>query len=270
MVVIEGSKGVNGGLAEFKSFTFGVVGDRRNVVANISGSSTSAVFTGDCHVLSDSALVNKVLATAFSLTLNIQTTGPGGMAQGHSVPTSGYLAVWHIFNPTAGTQSVIATNCTGVKAPEVMDPASLPAGYVFSALLAIIPTGSDTKLGLCYVQDRTISIDTALVYSASTIPSGVVVSLLDKYPRNSKRVGLVLAAAVAPGSASQQVSMSLGPGSGVQSRVGEAVVSGYLTATQGLVRAWGRMPVSQDHNYVIYASGSLPVTHMVYINGWEI
>lgn len=268
-VTIEGSKGVNGGAAEFKSFTFGVVGDRRNIRATILDGSTSAVFSGDCHILSDGS-GGQVLVSNFSLTLNTLLSGVGGMAQGQSVVASGNVAVWHIFNPTNNSQALIATDCTGVKVPEVLGQGLLPAGYTFSALLAVLLIKPDKTFLSSVVVDRETYIPANVMYSASVpgSPSAVVtpISLAGKYHKNCKRLRAVL---VASSSAQQQVGIQfmVGPTASV---VAETVSAGYIGAEDGQVKSQGVVPVDVSGSYTLITANVFNMTASIYLTGYEI
>lgn len=269
-VVIEGSKGVNGGAAEFKSFTFGVVGDRRNIRATIPDGSTSAVFSGDRHILSDGS-GNQVLVSNFSLTLNTLLSGVGGMAQGQPVVASGNIAVWHIFNPTNNSQALIATDCTGIKVQEVLEQDLLPAGYTFSALLAVLLVKPDKTLLPSVVVDRKVYIATTLLFTTGvgSSPSGLVtpISLSGKYPENCKELGVILVGTSGP---AQQLAVQLLVGSSIASGVVSEVNAQAYCGANGSVKSQDLIPRSSGDGYVLIVTCSSPINAHIYANSYSI
>jgi hypothetical protein len=82
------------------------------------------------------------LLTAYSQTVNVSTTGAGGMDTG-SPPNNGFLAIYAIYAPSSSTASILACNNATCLGSRVYPGSSMPAGgYSQSALIAIVPTDS--------------------------------------------------------------------------------------------------------------------------------
>lgn len=112
-----------------------VVGGSRNAKMNIAAASTSAIFTADEVVVAD-ALGGKLYRLAsVNKTINLVTTGAGGMDTGSL--TTGYVALYLIYNPTTNTSALLGYNATSAIAAEVYAGSNMPAGYTASALISV-------------------------------------------------------------------------------------------------------------------------------------
>lgn len=91
----------------------GVVGTVRNLKMSIAAASATATLTAD-EVIAESALGGlRYCIPNFNKTVNLATVGAGGMDVG-SAPTSGYAALYAIYNPQAAvfTGSISGTTLT--------------------------------------------------------------------------------------------------------------------------------------------------------------
>lgn len=141
--------GVNG-LAPLST---AVVGGTSNVVANIPTAATTVTVTADSVTVAVSLAGASYTLTSYSQAFNGATIGAGGMDVG-AIPTSGYLALYAIYNPTAPAISILGKNA-GASAPTIYNGSNMPAGYTASALLAIIPTNATPAMKPGYVSNRT-------------------------------------------------------------------------------------------------------------------
>lgn len=149
----------------------GLVGSMRNAVMNVTTPSTSATFTADQVVVAKALNGLEYLLPSFNQTLNVATTGAGGMDTG-SAPASGYVGVYAIYNPTTGATSILATNATSSAAPTIYGGANMPSGYTASALISVWRTNASSQLLPSYQIDRkvytgVISINAAVPAAAS-------------------------------------------------------------------------------------------------------
>ncbi|HFT8008544.1 TPA: hypothetical protein ACU9T0_006594 [Burkholderia cenocepacia] len=163
-----------------------VVGSVRNLVMSVGTTSTSATLTAD-EIIVASALGGAAYKLAnFSKTINIATTGVGGMDTG-SAPAPGFIAIYAIYNPTTQTAALLATNATSATAPSVYGNSNMPSGYTASALVSVWPVGSGGQLGVGFQIDRFISITTTSVISTSTQQASLTpLSMTGVVPRNAK------------------------------------------------------------------------------------
>jgi hypothetical protein len=118
-----------------------IVGLARSVSLSMSAALSSGTFKATQIVVSNglSAGAPSALLPNFSQTLNVSTTGAGGMDTG-TPPASGYLDVYAIYNPSGPTASILGCADATCAGTQVYSGANMPAGYSESALLGIVPT----------------------------------------------------------------------------------------------------------------------------------
>jgi len=122
----------------------GVVGSVRNLVMSVTAASATATLAAD-EIIVETALGGvRYCLPSFSKTINLATTGAGGMDTG-SAPVSGYVALYAIWNPTTQTAALLATNCTSIVAPSVYGAGSMPSGYTASGLVGVWPTNASSQ-----------------------------------------------------------------------------------------------------------------------------
>lgn len=104
-----------------------------------------------------------------------------------TAPVSGYVALYAIYNPTAGTASILATNATSIVAPSVYGGGHMPSGYTASALISAWATTSATLFALGFQRDRDIGIigGDAVVTSTTTGGATTAVSISFLVPQNA-------------------------------------------------------------------------------------
>ncbi|HHA3806998.1 TPA: hypothetical protein ACOCPI_004353, partial [Yersinia enterocolitica] len=116
----------------------GVVGTSRNAKMSVTSVSATATFTADELIVQTSIGGRQYKLTSFSKTINLATTGVGGMDTG-TVPANGFVALYAIYNPTTQISALLAVNASSVVAPEVYGGSNMPAGYTASALVSVLP-----------------------------------------------------------------------------------------------------------------------------------
>lgn len=146
--------------------TLSLVSQARNLRAYLSTNGTSITFTADELVIASAVNGSFRRFTAYAQTLNISTTGAGGMDTG-AAPTSGFVAIYAVAQ-AGGTASILGVNAA-TSTGSIYSGANMPAGYTFSALIAIIPTNATPQLLAGLVLDRTYSYQTVKsIFSAQT------------------------------------------------------------------------------------------------------
>jgi hypothetical protein len=164
-----------------------VIGQARNVAMSVTAASASATLTAD-ELTVESALGGQTFKLAsFSKTINLATTGAGGMDTG-SAPASSYVAVYAIYNPTSGASALLAQSA-GVLRSEVYAGANMPAGYTASALVAVWPTNGSGQFVLGELQDRNLRLAAIQVLNTTTAQSQTSLSIAGAVPLNAKRYG---------------------------------------------------------------------------------
>ncbi|MFK0087585.1 hypothetical protein ACIQUS_09825, partial [Pseudomonas sp. NPDC090755] len=141
----------------------------------------------------DEVIVGTVLGgqayrlSSFSKTVNLGTTGAGGMDTG-AAPVNGFVALYAIYNPTTDTSALLAKNATAAVQPPVYGGANLPSGYTASALLTVVPTNASGQFKICTVRDRKVAIQLGTFFSFSANIPGQNISIANFVPFNAKEV----------------------------------------------------------------------------------
>lgn len=162
-----------------------VVGTARNARMFGTAPSPTATFMADEIVVS-TALGGRVYRLPnFSRSVNLATTGAGGMDTG-SPPSSGFVALYAIYNPTSGSTALLATNATNAIQPEVYGGANMPSGYTASALVSVLPSASG-QFGRFTQIDRDITVLNAGVITSSAATSGITAFNTSSFPKNAKK-----------------------------------------------------------------------------------
>lgn len=164
----------------------GVVGTSRNAKMSITAAASTATFTAD-ELIVETAAGQQYRLNAFNKTVNLGSLGAGGMDAG-TVPASGFIALYAIFNPTAKTSALLAVEATNSIMPDVYGGESMPAGYTASSLVSVWRIAS-SKLVAGVQNGRDISIEkqTALT-STGQVGALTALSIAAITPKNAKAV----------------------------------------------------------------------------------
>jgi hypothetical protein len=164
------------------------IGASRDAKMSITAASASGSFTASQVIVG--AALNGVTASLqnFSQTVNLGTTGAGGMDTG-SAPASGFVALYAIYNPASNLTSILATNASSAVAPAVYGGGSMPSGYTMSALLSVWPTGAGSLFNAGWQNDRTVFLPGPQALSTTTIHSSLTsLSIAGFVPLNARMV----------------------------------------------------------------------------------
>jgi len=167
--------------------SLGVVGSTRNLVMSIAAASASGSLSADEIVVETALGGLRYCLTNFNKTINLATTGAGGMDTG-TAPVSGFVALYAIYNPSTQIAALLATNATSSLAPNVYGGANMPSGYTASALVSVWPTNSSSQLVAGYQADRTVNTSNVSVLSTSTAGSHTAFSIAGAVPMNARSV----------------------------------------------------------------------------------
>jgi hypothetical protein len=165
----------------------GVVGDTRNLVMFVTAASSTATMTANEINVQATLAGASYQLTNFSQTINLATTGAGGMDTG-SPPVSGAVGIYAIFNPTTGVSALLATNATTAAAPSIYSGTHMPAGFTASALVSVWITNSSGQLIYGNQFDRRVGISAINVLSTSAAPLDPTPIFLPQIPLNAKTV----------------------------------------------------------------------------------
>jgi hypothetical protein len=170
--------------------TTGITGAVRNLKCSVTTASASATFTADEVIVSTALGGINYQLSSLSQTINLATTGAGGMDTG-TAPASGFVAIYAIYNPTTGATALLASNATSSAAPEVYSNANMPSGYTASALVSVWPTNASSQFAVAYQIDRDITIiNTSALSTTSASTSLASLSIASCVPLNAKKVKL--------------------------------------------------------------------------------
>ncbi|HDR8979510.1 TPA: hypothetical protein QDA95_004628 [Burkholderia vietnamiensis] len=163
-----------------------VVGQARNVAMSVTTASTSATLNADEIVVGTALGGQKYLLKQFSKTINLATTGAGGMDTG-TAPVSGFVALYAIYNPTTDASALLATNATSSTAPNVYAGANMPTGYTASALVSVWPTDASSQFSVASQVDRSVSFSPLTALSTSAVQASPTSFSVAAYiPRNAR------------------------------------------------------------------------------------
>ncbi|MBR8136820.1 phage tail protein [Burkholderia cenocepacia] len=155
---------------------------------SVSAASASATFTADEIVVETTLGGGFFRLAGFNKTINLATTGAGGMDTG-SAPTSGFVALYAIYNPTTQTSALLARNATAGKVSEVYNGSNMPSGYTASALVSVWPTNSSGQFIIGNQVDRAVAIGGSVALSTTTVVSTLTsLSISSIVPPNARRI----------------------------------------------------------------------------------
>jgi hypothetical protein len=236
----------------------GVVGSTRNLAMSVTAASATATLTAD-EIIVETALGGvRYCLPSFSKTINLATTGAGGMDTG-SAPVSGYVALYAIWNPTTATAALLAKNATAGVQTNVYSGANMPAGYTASALVGVWPTNGSGQFIIGTTLDRRFfSIGVTVLSVTSSQSSFASLSIASAVPPNARSYQGTVATSTTQ-TTSNTVSTAIAcdvNGTGTQS------VTSALTSTSGF-QAWintGDVPITapQTTFWKNSASGGTP------------
>lgn len=208
-------------LKAIRTLSAGVIGSARNLKMSVAAASASATLTADQIFVGASLSGQAYRLASFNKTINLATTGAGGMDTG-TAPVSGYVAIYAIYNPTAATSALLAVNATSVVAPSIYGGANMPSGYTYSALLSVWRTNASSQFIVGSQRDRDWS--------------GASVTVLNITPNTGTPTSLSVTAGVPLNAVSCKgwVGISSGPSSNnVFTIQQDAAGSGYQYVSQG-------------------------------------
>jgi hypothetical protein len=243
-----------------------IVGQTRNLAMAVTAASSTATLTADEIVVATALGGQKYVLKQFSKTVNLATTGVGGMDAG-TAPTSRFVALYAIYNPTTGASALLATNAA-TKQNNVYGGANMPAGYTASALVSVWPTNSSGQFIAANQQGRSICIPSVTVLSTSaTQPTPLALSVASAVPVNARAISGVLG--VAAGSSARTMALQLYT-SPLTTQIGFQDCAGSFAANTGIFVSLRNlpMPVPQTVYYVTSNTAGTPNFSMV-VSGYD-
>ena len=168
--------------APVASTAYDLVGSSINTTMSVTSASATATFTADQIVVGAALTGTSYRLGSYSQSLNLGTTGAGGMDTGTATANS-FVSIYAIYNPTTPATSIMAT-LASTSTSTVYSGSNLPSGYTASALIGIYPTASAGQLAVGYLRNRTVYVPAINVITASSTsqPSFTSVSLSSAVP----------------------------------------------------------------------------------------
>jgi hypothetical protein len=235
-----------------------VIGSARNVSMIVASASATATLTADEIVVGASLGGQKFMLPSFSKTINLATTGAGGMDTG-TAPASGFVALYAIYNPTTQTAALLATNATAAAAPNVYGGANMPSGYTASALVSVWPTNASSQFAVASQYERTVNFASTGVYSGSGSVNLATINLVSVVPKNAKLAsGIVSITVTTSGISSFSVFDQTATGA---SSVSISVNTGSATGG-GNSNNFPRFPILTAQTWYITSSQSATISNM--------
>lgn len=231
------------------------VGTSRNLKCSITTAASTATFTADELIVKTGLGGLKYQISNLSKTINLTTTGAGGMDTG-SAPLSGYVAIYAIYNPTTGVSALLGYSLTSAVAPEVYSGSNMPSGYTASALISVWPTNSSRQMKAGAQQGRDVTIVLTNAVTTTSVPSSsTALSISSIVPPNAIKVSGTVQEAITSGSGGMVVSL----GTSLGTSLGNIMAFGGSTSAGiSIYNTFKDLPVLAQQT--IYYSGSVSGT----------
>ncbi len=243
----------------------GIVGASRNAKMSIPVTLATATFTADELIVQDAIGGLQYKLSGFSNVINLATTGVGGMDTG-TVPVTGFVALYAIYNPTTKTSALLAVNATSATAPEVC-AGVMPVGYTASALVSVNPIAA-SKFKVSQLIGRNLSFPRVVALSTTTSGVATRLAIASSVPRNANAIkgsAQVGGGTTSPGFASYQIAGDASMCGNQEIRAGLPV-----TAGQDIVGSYSIDITEQQALYYIYGTTlSAPSPAVIYISGYS-
>lgn len=237
-------------LRSMRKINTGIIGQSRNLACSVTSASATAAFTADELVVQSGLGGLRYCISGVNKTISLAATGAGGMDAG-TAPVNGFVAVYAIFNPTTGVSALLAVNATSVAQPEAYSGSSMPAGYVASALVAVLPTNSSGQFPPLCVRGRSVDYFKQ-AFAGALGGSFTILSLSGAVPLNAKSINCN---GVAVAGAAGTISLAICPTSAGQGTVGYSTFYGYASGAAGQVIGHFRDMTLTTSQTVYIASG---------------
>ncbi|CNI83991.1 hypothetical protein [Yersinia enterocolitica] len=242
----------------------GVVGTSRNAKMSVTSASSTATFTADELIVQTALGGLQYKLSSFSKTINLATTGVGGMDTG-TVPANGFVALYAIYNPITQISALLAVNASSVVAPEVYGGSNMPAGYTASALVSVLPTSS-SQLAPVIQQGRRVSIVGASILSGSGAPSSLAALAITVIPLNTTLIRMSATVGIIANDTTGvlEVASSAALVGAKRISLGAAGTGGTLSTT-----SYMEMPVADNSRNIYWRVQSANISYGLTTMGYE-
>lgn len=246
-----------------RSVLAGITGSTRNLAMNVTSASASATVAADEIIVSTALGGSQYRIGSFSKTINLATTGAGGMDTG-TVPANGFVGIYAIYNPATNTSALLAVNASA-QIGEVYGGSNMPNGYTASSLLTIVPIAS-SQFKVITVSGRTVYTAANVILSTSSNLSATQTSISSVAPMNAKFIeGIIALGSSGSGTLSATLN-SLNTPPGIRQ------FGGYTPASASISCCYPAMPVTLPGYIYISTSNATSGTasFVIYCSGYTI
>lgn len=228
-----------------------IVGSMRNGRIHNTAAGSSVTFTADQVVVADALSGKHYRLSNVNKTLNIATTGIGGMDVGTS-PSSAWLAVYLAFNPTTGESGLFGFNTGNAVAPEVYGGAHRPDGYTATGLVSVLVTNTSGQIKPLSQKDRKVVFPGIGVFNSSADNASFQpINLMGVVPPNAKTAGGYGDAAITVGGTINFAFASDSSGMGSQT------FNSSCSVAYGHSLVWTDIPLAAQQTVYVYRSATL-------------
>ncbi|CNH57852.1 tail fiber protein [Yersinia massiliensis] len=241
----------------------GVVGTSRNARMSVTAALATATFTASELIVQEGLGGRQYKLTSFNKTINLATTGAGGMDTG-TAPVNGFVALYAIYNPTTQVSALLAVNATSSVAPEVYGGGNMPFGYTASALVSVWGTVS-SLLKIGFLSGRHVSVLPVNAYTATvgTVPV-TPFSLSTVVPFNAICVDVSMG--VGQTTSGSGVGMSIFSSSTGIAQIGSTAATSGATSSSGVT---GTLPLIEPQRLYYSMSNATVGSYNVACRGYE-
>ncbi|WP_256656903.1 phage tail protein [Pseudomonas sp. BGI-2] len=204
----------------------GVVGDVRNGRMVLTAESATATYTADELVVKDAFGGRQWVLPNLALNINLATVGAGGMDSG-TAPSSGYVAIYAIYNPVSRQAVAYAVNATSAVVADVCKK-PMPAGYTASALVAVVATNASGQMLPVIVNGRRHYIRLLQMFTSMVNIANAPWAITNVVPPNAKSYSGELGLFSVNGGA-MTINLATGAYGIGQSNFTNSIVAGQLT-----------------------------------------
>lgn len=246
-----------------RSVLAGITGSTRNLAMNVTSASASATVAADEIIVSTALGGSQYRIGSFSKTINLATTGAGGMDTG-TVPANGFVGIYAIYNPATNTSALLAVNASA-QIGEVYGGSNMPNGYTASSLLTIVPIAS-SQFKVITVSGRTVYTAANVILSTSSNLSATQTSISSVAPMNAKFIeGIIALGSSGSGTLSATLN-SLNTPPGIRQ------FGGYTPASASISSCYPAMPITLPGYIYISTSNATSGTasFVIYCSGYTI
>lgn len=177
-------------LSAAQSLSGSPVGSVNKLKMSVTTAAATASLVAESVVVSTTLSGLPYKLTSVSKSINLATTGAGGMDTG-SAPISGFVSIYLIYNPSTQVSALLACN-QSTSSGTIYSGANMPAGYTASALLSVWGTTASSLLVVGSQVDDEINIALTLMNSSTVNQTDTLVSISSVVPQAARSISGIM------------------------------------------------------------------------------